>query len=128
MATHDLGPPGVRRRRLLGFAAGAGLVLAAGAAIVLASSDPATFWDRTIEFQADRDAPFSVWGFYGGGWEIAQRFAQAGLIVLAVALAFVPRRDDLSAWRRSAARCSSPSSSRRRTGSTSTSSGSRRWR
>ena len=95
LAMHDLGPPGARMRRLARYTVGAGLVLAASTAVVLASTDPGTFWDRTIGFQAGRDAPFSVWGYYGGGWEIAQRFVQAGAVVLAVAVAFVPRRDDL---------------------------------
>ena len=62
---------------------------------MLVSSDPQTFWDRTIGFQAGRDAPFSVWGYYGGGWEIVQHIVQAGALILAVALAFVPRRDDI---------------------------------
>ncbi len=95
MAAHDLGPPGGRTRRLARFVIGAALVLGAAAALVAYSSDPATFWERTIDFQAGRDAPFSVWGFYGGGWEIAQRAVQAGAVLLAVALAFVPRRDDV---------------------------------
>jgi hypothetical protein len=94
-AFHGLGPPGRRWRRLLLFAAGAGLVIAAGAAIVLAYSDPSKFWDRTIAFQADREAPFSVWGYYGGAWETVQRVVQAGAVILAVAVAFVPRRDDV---------------------------------
>jgi hypothetical protein len=94
-AFHDLGPPGRRWRRLLAFAGGAALVLALGAAIVLISSDPKTFWDRTIGFQAGRDAPFSVWGYYGGAWESLQHVVQAGAVILAVAVAFVPRRDDL---------------------------------
>lgn len=94
-AAHDLGPPGGQARRIARYLAGAALVACGGAAVVLGSTDPATFWERTIAFQSQRDAPFSVWGYYGGGWEVAQRFAQAGAVVLAVALPFVPRRDDV---------------------------------
>jgi hypothetical protein len=97
-AAHGLGdrtPPDRRARRVLRFALGAGLVLAVSAALVFTASDPATFWDRTIGFQAGRDAPFSVWGFYGGGWEIAQRVVQAGAVLLAVLLPFARRRDDV---------------------------------
>ena len=95
-ATHDLGPPRTAERGACCATRPApGLVLAARAAIVLAATDPATFWERTIAFQSDRDAPFSVWGFYGGGWEIAQRVVQAGAVLLAVLLPFTRRRDDL---------------------------------
>ena len=54
-----------------------------------------TFWERTLGYQAGREAPFSVWGFYGGGWGVAQKAVQAATLVGAVAVAFVPRRDDL---------------------------------
>ncbi len=94
LATHDL-RRGSRAGPLLRFSAGAALVFAIAAALVLTKTDPRTFWDRTIGFQTSRDAPFSVWGYYGGGWDIAQRVVQAGLVVFAVAVAFVPRRDDL---------------------------------
>ena len=52
------------------------------------------FWDRTLAFQADRDAPFSVWGL----WDLhgLQRVVQAGGVILALALAVVPRRQDLA--------------------------------
>lgn len=93
-AAHGL-QAGTRARRLGAFAAGAGLVLAASAALVVTKTDPRTFWDHTIGYQASRDAPFSVWGFYGGGWRIAQHVVQAGAVVLAAGIAFLPRRDDV---------------------------------
>ena len=75
-------------------------MFALGAAIVLFSSDPATFWERTIAFQADRDAPFSVWGFYGGGWQTAQHVVQAGAVILAVAVRSCPAATMSSGSRR----------------------------
>ncbi|HVP02937.1 MAG TPA: hypothetical protein VMT10_10245 [Solirubrobacteraceae bacterium] len=95
-AAHDLGPPGRgRARRVAAFSAGAAIVIAASMALVLAKSDLRTFWDHTIAYQASRSAPFSVWGFYGGGWHVAQHVVQAFAVVLAVGVAFIPRRDDL---------------------------------
>jgi hypothetical protein len=50
-----------------------------------------TFYDRTIAFQADRGSPFSVWGLYDlPGREVVLGAA----LVLAVVVAFVPRRRD----------------------------------
>ena len=50
-----------------------------------------TFYDRTLGFQADRGSPFSVWGFY----DLPGRsVALAAALVLAVVVAFVPRRRD----------------------------------
>ena len=97
LATHrGQGPPGpLRSRQLALFLAGAGVVFAFAALIVLWRTDPQTFWDRTVGFQAGREAPFSVWGFYGGGWEVAQRVVQTAVVLFAVGVAFVPRRDDV---------------------------------
>jgi hypothetical protein len=52
------------------------------------------FWERTLEFQSERGSPFSVWGFREG-WETPQRVVQAGAVVLALVVAFVPRRRDV---------------------------------
>ena len=94
LASHGLRGGPVRRPLAL-FLAGAALVAAVSAALVLWRTDPQTFWDRTVGYQAGRDAPFSVWGYYGGGWEIAQQVVQFAVVVFAVGVAFVPRRDDL---------------------------------
>jgi hypothetical protein len=53
-----------------------------------------TIYERTIEYQANRDSPFSVWGLYGGlrGVETG---VEAAAIVLALALAVIPRRADV---------------------------------
>ena len=48
------------------------------------------FYDRTLAFQASRGSPFSIWGLYG--WDTAQAVVQAAGVLLAVAVAFVPRR------------------------------------
>jgi Glycosyltransferase family 87 len=73
-----------------GFAAAAALALAP----VAAREGLGTFYDRTLGFQADRGSPFSVWGLYGGLDGLRAAVAVAAL-VLAVAVAFVPRRRDL---------------------------------
>lgn len=94
MAAHD-SRAGARARPLALFGAGAAAVLALGAALVLWRTDPQTFWDRTIGYQAGRDAPFSVWGWYGGGWETAQQGVQALVVLFAAAVPFLPRRRDV---------------------------------
>jgi len=53
----------------------------------------ATFWDRTIAEQGGRDSPFSVWGQdHLLGW--LQAVVKAAVVVLAVLVAFRPRRRD----------------------------------
>jgi hypothetical protein len=55
-------------------------------------------WDHTIAFQAQRGSPFSIWGLYDPdvAWlNYVQRAVQAGAALLALALAFVPRRRDV---------------------------------
>ena len=59
------------------------------AAVVLAPFDLSTLYDRIVAFQADRDSPFSIWG----DAEVPQRVVQVAAAVLAVAVAFVKRRD-----------------------------------
>jgi hypothetical protein len=80
-------------RRPLRFALGFAVVLAVAFAFVLAYGDPRTFVDRTLGFQAQRGSPFSIWGLRG--WTTAQTVVQAGAVLLALAVAFVPRRRDL---------------------------------
>jgi Glycosyltransferase family 87 len=71
----------------------------AGAAILLAAhplADPglASFWERTVESQAERSSPFSVWGQTDlGPLSLLVKLAVVGL---GVALAFVPRRRTLA--------------------------------
>lgn len=50
-------------------------------------------YDRTLGYQATRDAPFSIWGLYD--LDGLQKVWQGIAILLAVGLALVPRRRDL---------------------------------
>jgi len=84
------GGPRSARRFALAFA---GVTLLC-AALVLGSGGLETFADRTLGFQESRDSPFSIWGQLGDGWAPVQTAVQAAAVVLAVALAFVPRRRD----------------------------------
>jgi hypothetical protein len=84
------GGPRSARRFALAFA---GVTLLCGA-LVLGSGGLETFADRTLGFQASRDSPFSIWGQLGDGWAPVQTAVQAAAVLLAVALAFVPRRRD----------------------------------
>jgi hypothetical protein len=74
---------------LLAFAVTAALV----SVPALSHDSLHTIWQRTIDYQTNRGSPFSVWGLYG--LPGLQRVVQLGAIALAVALAIVPRRDDL---------------------------------
>jgi hypothetical protein len=81
-------------RRVLPTAAGFAGVAALALAPVAAREGLGTFADRTLAFQGDRGSPFSVWGLYGG-LDALHAVVAAGALVLAVAVAFVPRRRDL---------------------------------
>ena len=91
-ALHD--PPRTRARGLVAFGiAAAATAAVAMAPVVLGGESLGTMYDRTLGFQAGRDAPFSPWGQYG--WDTAQDVWQVLAVLGAVALAFVPRRRDL---------------------------------
>lgn len=81
-----------RARRLLLFALPFTATVVALLALVV--DDLGTFWDVTVAFQADRNAPFSVWGLYD--LDLPQKLMQAAAVILAVALAVVPRRHDVA--------------------------------
>ena len=70
-----------------------GVAVVAGALLLALVGDLGLFWDRTLGFQADRNSPFSVWGLYD--LDLLQRAVQVGAVLLALALAVVPRRRDL---------------------------------
>jgi Glycosyltransferase family 87 len=83
-----------RKRSALLFVAGFGLVSAA--AMLWPAIDPglATFYERTIEYQAGRDSPFSIWGQVPSleFLRVAILVATAGLSIF---LAFRPREKSL---------------------------------
>jgi hypothetical protein len=58
------------------------------------------FWDHTIRYQAERPAPFSVWGLHG--WDTAQRIVQVLALALIAAATFAAARGTdlarLAAW------------------------------
>jgi hypothetical protein len=93
LATHGLRER-MRFRGLAWFIAGFVAVAAIAMVPVFAYDSLSKFYDRTVDFQASRGSPFSVWGLYG--WTGAQHVVQALAVVLAVVLAFVPRRADVA--------------------------------
>ncbi|HEV2812531.1 MAG TPA: glycosyltransferase family 87 protein [Solirubrobacteraceae bacterium] len=92
LATHGLS--GMPWRRRLGRLALFTVPFAAVVALtfLLAVDDVGTFWDRTVAFQADRGAPFSIWGLYD--LDVLQRVAQVLAVLVALGVALVPRRAD----------------------------------
>ncbi len=92
--THGLRDAPGRRARLLALFA---LGLLAGVALAFIPlydiTSLRTLWQRTIDYQATRGAPFSLWGLYHLRFGLhAAEVLAAGL---AIALAIVPRRDDV---------------------------------
>ena len=83
-----------RVRAVARFALGFAITAAIAMLPVWLQGDLGLVWDRTLGFQLDRDAPFSVWGRYDGldGVQVA---VQAAAVVFAVAAAFLPRRRDV---------------------------------
>jgi len=81
-------------RGLAGFVAAFVAVAALASIPALAHNSLSTIFSRTVRYQADRSAPFSIWGLYGG-LHAEQVAAQALAVALALGLALVPRRDDV---------------------------------
>ena len=81
------------------FAAGFAVATALAFAPLLGGTlDLRAFWDHTIAFQAQRGSPFSIWGLYDPdvAWlNYAQRAVQGAGALLAIAVAFLPRRRDV---------------------------------
>ncbi|HEX2103849.1 MAG TPA: hypothetical protein VHF51_09370 [Solirubrobacteraceae bacterium] len=92
LATHGLRglPWRARLGRLALFAVPFTVVV--GVTFALTVDDVGTFWDRTIAFQADRGAPFSIWGLYD--LDVLQRIAQVLAVLIALGVALVPRGRD----------------------------------
>jgi hypothetical protein len=97
LATYGLGELEPRRRvRALALFA-AGFLGAAALALVPALSHDSlhTLYTRTIEYQANRGSPFSVWGLYGGLGGL-QSAVELAAVALVLALAVIPRRPGLT--------------------------------
>ncbi len=93
LATHGLRERGRAARALALFAvAFAATVLLVGIP-ALAHDSLHEIYERTLAYQANRGAPFSVWGLYGPthALQVAQIAAQAAAVALALALALVRR-------------------------------------
>jgi hypothetical protein len=93
MATH--GAPRGKLVRTIATFAGAFLLTAliVSLPILLRGESLSTFYDRTIAFQADRDAPFSMWGLHG--WKVPEHMWQLAAGFFAIVAAFLPRRRDV---------------------------------
>jgi hypothetical protein len=89
-------------RTVARFAAAFAVVTLLSFAVLLLEPDlleaVRTFWDRTVGFQLGRESPFSLWGwgqYHARGIPDLGRLqtvVQAGVLVLAGAVAFVPPR------------------------------------
>jgi hypothetical protein len=95
-ATHGLGGlTPARRLRAVALFTGSFALAAALASIPALGHDTLhTIYERTIAYQANRGSPFSVWGLYGGLHGV-QTVVQIAAVLLAVALAAIPRRPDV---------------------------------
>lgn len=73
-----------------------GFALVSILAMLWPAIDPGlkTFYERTLEFQGDRDSPFSIWGQVEALKPLRTALL-AATALLALALAFVPRRKSL---------------------------------
>ena len=87
------GPRGATPRGLAAFVGAFALTAALVSIPALSHDSLRTIYERTIEYQANRGSPFSVWGLYG--WHGAEHAVQAVAVALALGLAFAPRRPDL---------------------------------
>ncbi|MGC9222069.1 MAG: hypothetical protein ACP5H2_12110 [Solirubrobacteraceae bacterium] len=89
-----IGPrlPGLRSS--LVYWAGYGLAVAVPMSLVVLSHDWHAFWTDTIVYQAERPAPFSIWGLWGGYHQTLRPYEHVwlGFVVVSGLLApFFPR-------------------------------------
>jgi hypothetical protein len=95
LATHGLGEIDATRRPRAFAGYVLAFVLIAAVAFIpgLRHDSLHTIYERTIVYQENRGSPFSVWGLYDlHGWE---QVVELAAVVLALALAVVPRRADM---------------------------------
>jgi hypothetical protein len=85
-------PPTRRRPRSIAIAA---VAFAATVFVcmlpVLLAHDLHYFWRDSIEYQADRSSPFSIWGLWGG-LGIEQHLLQGAVVAAGVGVYFLPAR------------------------------------
>ena len=86
-------PPPRRRAVVLYVFAYAATLLVAMLPVLLHDNLTA-FWRDTIDYQAGRSSPFSIWGLWGG-LGIEQHLVQGATVALALAVMIVPRRRGL---------------------------------
>ena len=81
-------------RPLIAFTAA--FALTAAVALAWPAIDPglATFYERTLENQLDRESPFSIWG-QEPSLDWLQSAVRIGAVAVAIAVAFIPRRRSL---------------------------------
>ena len=84
----------MRARSLAGFFAAFILTAAVVSIPAITHDSLRTIYERTLEYQANRGSPFSVWGLYGGLHGV-QTAVQVAAVALALALAVLPRRPDV---------------------------------
>jgi hypothetical protein len=79
-----------RPRKLLAYAFAYSATIAVAMLPVLLDHNLRAFWDDSIRYQANRAAPFSIWGLWGG-LGLAQHIVQGAAAMLALAVAVFPR-------------------------------------
>jgi hypothetical protein len=83
-----------RPRELARFLLGFGIVGGVAMLPAFLGGGLRVFWDHTLGFQDGRGSPFSIYGFEGNlDW--LQQGVQIAAVVLALVVAFVPRRRDV---------------------------------
>ncbi len=95
LATDALRQVSPRRRPLAYGLFIAGFLVAGSLAFipVLDHNSLHTLYERTVAYQGNRDAPFSVWGLYS--WRGVEHGVEIAIVAFAVILALVPRRMDM---------------------------------
>ncbi len=95
LATDALRSVPARSRPLRGLLFLLGFVFAGALAVIPAFAHDSlhTIYERTIVYQSNRGSPFSVWGLYG--LQSEQHVFEVLVVLFAVAVALVPRRQDL---------------------------------
>ena len=82
------------RRSVAAYVIAYGLTVVLAMLPVLLANDLHAFWRDTITYQSGRGSPFSIWGLWGG-LGVEQHLLQGAAAMLAVVVAFVPRRRTL---------------------------------